>query len=165
MTLGHLGLAVSIIGMAGAGAWTVESIQVMKPGDKVMVSGYEFTFDGAKDSTGPNYSVVAGNFTVRRNGEHVTNLAAEKRIYAVSKQPTTEAAIHTTLAGDLYAVIGDPEGANGAYVTRLYFNPLVVWMWIGTLIMVFGGAISLTDRRHRVGAPKRSRADAAMQGA
>ena len=165
MTLGHVGLAVSIIGMAGAGAWTVESIQVMKPGDRVMVSGYEFTFDGAKAGNGPNYSVVAGKFTVRRNGEHVTNLAAEKRIYAVSKQPTTEAAIHTTLAGDLYAVIGDPEGANGAYVTRLYFNPLVIWMWIGTLIMVFGGAISLTDRRHRVGAPKRSRADAAVQGA
>jgi cytochrome c-type biogenesis protein CcmF len=55
--------------------------------------------------------------------------------------------------GDLYAVIGDAEGNEGAYVTRIYFNPLVVWMWIGTLLMMFGGALSVTDRRHRVGVP------------
>ena len=69
---------------------------------------------------------------------------------------TTEAGIHTMLFGDLYAVIGDAEGEAGAYVTRLYFNPLVAWMWIGSLVMIFGAALSLTDRRYRVGAPRRS---------
>ena len=70
------------------------------------------------------------------------------------------AAIHSSIRGDLYAVIGDPEGDEGAYVTRLYFNPLVAWMWFGTLVTIFGGALSLTDRRYRVGAPRRSRAGA-----
>jgi len=160
MTLGHLGLSVAIAGMAGAGAWTVESIQVMKPGDKVTVSGYEFVFEGARKGKGPNYSLVNGRFTVSRGGDHVVALDAEKRVYNVSQQPTTEAGIHTTWRGDLYAVIGDAEGSKGAYVTRLYFNPLVVWMWVGAVIMVFGGALSLTDRRHRVGAPHRRRAAA-----
>jgi len=155
MTLGHLGLAVGILGMVGAGGWKVESIQTMKPGDTVMVSGYEFTFEGAREGRGPNYSRLSGVFKVARDGDHIATLEPEKRVYNVSRQPTTEAAIHTLLAGDLYAVIGDPEGTDGAFVTRLYFNPLVVWMWIGTLIMVFGGALSLTDRRHRVGAPQR----------
>ena len=158
MTLGHFGLALSIIGMAGAGTWTVESIQVMKPNDTVAVSGYDFTFKGAQPSRGPNYSAIMGHFSVRRNGHHITNLVAEKRFYYVSQQPTTEAAIHTTLAGDLYAVIGDAGGSDGAFITRLYFNPLVIWMWIGVLIMVTGGAVSLSDRRHRIGPPKKYRA-------
>ena len=162
MTLGHLGLAIAIAGMAGAGAWTVESIQVMKPGDKVTVGGYVYAFEGAKNGKGPNYSLVHGTFQVSRNGEHVATLRPEKRVYDVSQQPTTEAAIHTTWRGDLYAVIGDPEGTDGAYVTRIYFNPLVVWMWVGTLVMVFGGALSLTDRRHRVGAPQRRTGAAAV---
>ena len=164
MTLAHFGLALGIIGMAGAGTWTVESIQVMKPNDKVEVSGYEFTFGGVQSKEGPNYSAITGHFSVRRNGHHVTNLTAEKRFYHVSKQPTTEAAIHTTWAGDLYAVIGDADGNHGAFVTRLYFNPLVIWMWIGVLVMVMGGLISLSDRRHRIGPPKQYRAAVPEKG-
>ena len=70
--------------------------------------------------------------------------------------PTTEAAIHTMVSGDLYAVIGDRKD-DDAYVTRLYFNPLVVWIWTGILIMVLGAVLSLTDRRYRIGAPVKRR--------
>lgn len=165
MTLGHFGLALAILGMTGAGAWKVESIQTMKPGESVDVSGYEFTFDGAEKGRGPNYDIISGNFTVREDGNVVVRLFAEKRNYNVRSMPTTEAAIHTMLSGDLYAVIGDPEGTEGAYVTRLYFNPLVVWMWIGSIVMCLGGAISITDVRHRVGAPHRRRQPAAAETA
>ena len=81
----------------------------------------------------------------------------ERRDYPVEGQQTTEAAIRPTLAGDLYAVIGEPQG-NGGYVTRLYFTPLVGWIWGGVGLMVLGGLISLSDRRHRVGAPAARRA-------
>ena len=83
-------------------------------------------------------------------------LRPEKRVYPVQGMPTTEAAIRSTLAGDLYVVIGDAEGAAGAYVTRLYFNPLVALMWIGALAMILGGVLSVSDRRYRIGAPERS---------
>ncbi|MDA1088973.1 MAG: heme lyase CcmF/NrfE family subunit [Proteobacteria bacterium] len=152
MTLGHLGLAITIAGMTGAGSWRTESIQAMKPGERVTVAGYEFIFDGAKDGIGPNYSIVEGTFRVFKDGKAFVTLRPEKRIYNVSKRPTTEAAIHTTFFGDLYAVVGDKD-PNGAYVTRLYFNPLVAWMWGGVIIMIAGGGLSLTDRRHRIGAP------------
>jgi len=158
MTLGHLGLAVTIAGMTGAGAWRTESIQAMKPGDTVTVAGYDFTFDGAKPGNGPNYTLIRGTFHVVRNGRAVATLHPEKRVYNVSKRPTTEAGIHTMFLGDLYAVVGDKDSATGTYVTRLYFNPLVAWMWGGVLIMVGGGLLSLTDRRHRIGAPAGRRA-------
>lgn len=157
MSLAHFGMALVIAGMAGAGGWKVESIQTMKPGDTINVGGYDYTFEGAHTGKGPNYDILAGKFSVYKDGELFVVLEPEKRNYPVTRMPTTEAAIHTTLMGDLYAVIGDPDGTDGGYVTRIYFNPLVVWMWIGTLVMMFGGALSISDRRHRVGVPHRRR--------
>ncbi|MCW9033329.1 MAG: heme lyase CcmF/NrfE family subunit [Rhodospirillales bacterium] len=161
MSIAHFSLAIGIVGMVGASSWKIESIQVMKPGDTVDVSGYTYTFDGVRDVMGPNYSALRGSFTVTRDGETIVTLRPEKRVYTVSKQPTTEAGIHTMFSGDLYAVVGDPSGDEGGFVTRLYFNPLVVWMWIGTVFMVLGGVISLTDRRLRVGTPKKKAAEGA----
>jgi cytochrome c-type biogenesis protein CcmF len=154
MTLAHGGLAIAIAGMTASSAWRSESIQVMRPGETVTVSGYEFTLKGAKTIQGPNYQAFTGAFHVKRAGGFQVDLFPEKRTYTVSGQSTTEAAIQPTFFGDLYAVIGDPDG-EGGYITRLYFNPLVPWMWAGALIMMLGAGVSLTDRRYRIGAPSK----------
>ena len=154
MTLAHLGLAFAIAGMAGT-AWKEESIEVMRPGQTVSVGGFAIEFRGARETRGPNYIATEGLFVVRRGEREIVVLRPEKRVYPVQGMPTTEAAIRSTLAGDLYVVIGDAEGAAGAYVTRLYFNPLVALMWIGALAMILGGVLSVSDRRYRVGAPSR----------
>jgi len=165
MSLAHFGMALAIAGMAGAGGWKVESIQTMKPGDQVTVGGYDYVFEGARSGKGPNYDILFGKFSVYKDGQLFVILEPEKRHYPVTQMPTTEAAIHTTLLGDLYAVIGDADGDSGGYVTRIYYNPLVVWMWIGTLVMMFGGALSITDRRHRVGVPHRRQAPVSAEPA
>ena len=152
MTLAHGGLAIAIAGMTASSAWRTESIQVMRPGDTVTVSGYQFTLVGAEKIAGPNFQSLTGNFRITLGDGFGINLRPEKRIYSVSRQPTTEAAIRATFLGDLYAVIGDPDG-EGGFVTRLYFNPLVPWMWVGALVMMLGAGISLTDRRYRIGTP------------
>jgi cytochrome c-type biogenesis protein CcmF len=69
--------------------------------------------------------------------------------------PVTDAAIHTNGFADLYAVITEPVGSDGAWVVRLYHNPLVPWIWFGAIVMAFGGLVSLSDRRFRVGVPVR----------
>jgi len=162
MTVAHLGLAVTIAGMTGAGNWKVEKIQVMNFGDQLNVSGYTYTFEGVRDVRGPNYDALEGTFTVHKGDEYITTLLAEKREYDTGGMPTTEAAIHTMFLGDLYAVVGDKSGDG--YVTRLYWNPLVAWLWGGTGLLTLGGLISLSDRRHRVGAPKRAKGKA-VEGA
>ena len=159
-TLAHFGLAVTVAGVTGAGLWQVESIQIMRPGDKVEVSGYEFTFEGAENVRGPNYGAERGTFTVRDDGQVVAKLSGERRRYFVSGDETTEAGIHTTAMYDLYAVLGEPNG-KGGWTTRLYHKPLVPWLWLGSIIMVLGGIVSLTDRRLRVGAPSRRSSRAA----
>ena len=93
---------------------------------------------------------------VTRDGDEVATLTPERRAYPVEGDTTTEAAIHTTWFADIYAVVGDGDPESG-WTVRLYHNPLVPWIWVGAVIMVLGGLVSLSDRRHRVGVPERRR--------
>ncbi len=161
MTLAHFGLAVGIAGIVGASLWRTEAIREMKPGDAIEVAGYSFTLDKVDNLRGPNYFIERGIFTVRLDGEVYTVMEPENRRFFVQQRETTEAAIHTTFMKDLYVVLGDET--DGVWVARIYHNPLVPWMWMGTLIMILGGALSLSDRRLRVGAPKRRATPAAGQ--
>ena len=156
MSLAHLGVALVVAGITGSSAWTTERFQVMRPGDSVTVAGYDFAFRGVERIEGANYLAERGRFDVTRDGRPVAELRPEKRFYPVSQTPTTEAAIHTTWFADLYAVVGDADGTGG-WSARLYHNPLVPWIWLGAVVMALGGAVSLSDRRHRVGAPRRAR--------
>jgi len=163
MTVAHLGLALTIMGITVSGAWQDEKLQVMRPGETVRVGAYDATFKGAERVAGPNYSALRGTFEITRDGRPVTVLYPETRTYDTSAMDTTEAAIRPTPLSDLYVVIGEPDG-QGGYATRIYYKPLVSWIWIGSLFMVFGGALSISDRRHRVGAPSRRRRSVAAAG-
>jgi len=162
MSLAHFGLAVAIAGITASTAWKEEHIQTLAPGQAIEMQGTRFTFEGAEMIDGPNYQAIRGTFTLSRSGVAFATLTPERRSYPQPPQVTTEAAIHTTFMSDLYAVIGDPVGADGAFVTRIYYEPMVPWIWYGVLLMAFGGLISLSDRRYRVGAPQRARATVAV---
>jgi cytochrome c-type biogenesis protein CcmF len=151
-----MGLAVMILGITASETWQTEKLQVMRVGETVDLSDYSFTFRGTDTAEGPNYSTQRGFFDVTRDGVLVAQLMAEQRRYPTPPMTTTEAAIYPMARGDLYAVVGDPDG-NGGWSTRLYFKPLVSWIWAGALTMMAGGLLSLADRRHRVGAPSRPR--------
>ncbi len=156
MTLAHAGLAIAIAGMTASATWKGEVILNMRPGETVELAGYSYRFEGVRTLRGPNYTSDMATFTVTRDGRTVTVLTPEKRLYDVQRSQTTEAGIHTTVLADLYTAIGDADG-QGGWTVRIYHQPLVPWIWAGALIMVAGGAISLTDRRLRVGAPTRRR--------
>ncbi len=159
MTFAHLGFAVAIAGITASAAWKGEVVRIMQPGDVADLGGYNYRLDGVETLRGPNYTSDTASFTVLRDGREVARLTPEKRRYDVQRRETTEAAIHTTGMADLYAVIGDPDG-HGGWTVRIYHEPLVPWIWAGALLMVVGGAVSLSDRRLRVGAPERRRKSA-----
>jgi len=86
-------------------------------------------------------------------------LHPSKRNFPQQGQTTSEVAIHTNLLSDLYAVLGDEhhsKAGDDTAVLRLHDNPLAPWMWLGALVMAVGGCLSLSDRRVRVGAPRRA---------
>ena len=153
--LAHFGIGLMTVGIVATTAYQTEKILVMKPGDKVDVAGFELTFKGTAPARGPNYKEDVAKFEVMNGGMIVTVLEPAKRVYDAPPQPTTEAGILASWLGDLYVVIGDAQG-QGAYAVRAYFNPLVRFIWLGALIMFLGAAISLSDRRLRVGAPSKA---------
>ncbi len=156
MTLAHLGIAVTLIGIVSSESFTEEHLIVLKPGDVTEVGGYFVAFRGVEEVEGPNYTALRGRFEVSRDGKFLYAMSPEARNYPTPPMATTEAAIRPTLGGDLYVVIGEAQGDGWA--ARLYFKPLVQWIWGGGLFMVLGGMLSLSDRRHRIGAPRQAAA-------
>ena len=151
--LGHAGLGVTVAGIAGM-SLAVERVVELRPGQSATVGGYTWTLEGVADGAGSNYAERVATIDVSRDGTPVTVLAPSRRTFPVQRITTTEARIHTDGLQDLYAVLGEEQ--NGAAVLRLHRNPLAPWIWFGALIMAVGGALSLTDRRTRVGAPARA---------
>ncbi|MGQ0456669.1 MAG: heme lyase CcmF/NrfE family subunit [Hyphomicrobium sp.] len=154
--LSHFGVGLLVVGVIATSAYQEEKVLVMKPGDAVAVGGFEIAFKGAAPNRGPNYREDVGQFDVTRDGASVTRLEPSKRLYDAPPQPTSEAGIYASWGGDLYVVLGDLQ-QDGGYAVRAYFNPLVRFIWLGTLLMFFGGAVSLSDRRLRIGAPSKAR--------
>jgi cytochrome c-type biogenesis protein CcmF len=154
--LAHFGVGMMVVGVVATSAYREEKILVMQPGEQVSIHGFDITFRGVAPASGPNYREEAGVFDVTRGGSAVTRLEPARRIYDMPPEPTTEAGIHVSWRGDLYVVLGDKQTAGG-YAVRVYFNPLVRFIWLGAVFMFIAGGISLSDRRLRVGAPGRAR--------
>ncbi|MGB6922388.1 MAG: heme lyase CcmF/NrfE family subunit [Methyloceanibacter sp.] len=155
--LAHAGVGLAVIGIVATTAWRSESILALMPKETAKIAGYELTFEGVAPREGPNYRERVGLFKVSRGDRLIASLEPSKREFTVEQSGTTEAGIHASWRGDLYVVLGD-ELKSGAYSVRIYFNPLVRLIWLGAVVMFIGGGLSLSDRRLRVGAPKRARA-------
>ena len=162
--IAHSGIAVTLLGIVGAATWGSERILALKPSQSVAISGYELTFDGIVQEGGRNFEGQVARFTVRRDGVVVGVMEPSKRNFAARKMTTNVAALLTRGTGQLYLSLGDTE-ASGALAIRLYYKPLVNLIWLGSIIMMLGGGLSLSDRRLRVGAPRPAARKPALQPA
>jgi cytochrome c-type biogenesis protein CcmF len=153
MTLAHAGVGVTVVGIVCISLWKVEHIVAMKPGDKAEVGKYTVEFNSETPVTGPNFTGRDGRFRIYAGANEIADVISEKRDFKPNGS-TTEVGLLQTLLGDVYVVMGD-KTADGGRVVRMYYNPFVTFIWLGALIMFMGGALSLSDRRFRVGAPKR----------
>ena len=148
MILAHLGVAMTVWGIAFSQNYSIERDVRMNVGDTVQIAGYDFTFKGISDANGPNYVGGKAQIDISRDGKYETTLYAEKRLYTVSKMPMTEAAIDWGFSRDLYAALGEKLD-NNAWALRLYYKPFIRWIWLGGLFMALGGVLCMFDRRYR----------------
>ena len=162
MAFAHAGIALVIVGMTGSSAWKQEAIQNQRVDETVKLGGWDMTLKGVEERQGPNYTATRATFDLSRNGQTVAVMTPEKRLFTMPPRPATNAAIRSTPLGDVYVVVGDQAG-DGSWVTRLYVNPLVPWLWFGAAMMAFGGMLSLTDHRHRIGVPKAATTEAEVK--
>jgi cytochrome c-type biogenesis protein CcmF len=152
MSLAHAGMGIVIAGIAGSSSWSEENIVSARPGQSFDLAGYRIALDAVNPVAGPDYMAIRADMRLLRDGREIAALHPERRSFA--NGTATHVAIRTNLLADVYAVLGEPDD-SGAYVLRLYHNPLVPWLWLGAVVMALGGLVSLSDRRHRIGAPAR----------
>jgi cytochrome c-type biogenesis protein CcmF len=160
----HAGLGVALIGIVCETTWNSEYIATMKPNDIAHVAGYDLKLDGLLQRQGPNFREMIAEFNVSRDGQALSVMTPSKRSFTTRGSSTTEAALLTRGASQLYISLGDVT-AEGAIAVRIYHKPLVLLIWWGPVVMAFGGMLSLSDRRLRVGAPKPARVRQRLQAA
>jgi len=150
MLIAHIGIGILILGITGSSVWQEEKILRMKVNDKINIKKHNIVFKGIKEIVGPNYVALEGNFFVYKNeSDIIAKLKPQTRYYPITDTFTTEASIHTNLSRDLYIVLGDGNIEEG-WVSRIYYNPLVAWIWIGALIIFFGGITSTVINMKRL---------------
>nr|WP_255616516.1 heme lyase CcmF/NrfE family subunit [Microvirga puerhi] len=152
----HAGVGLVVLGIS-ATAWDVESLGTMKPGDRIGAGPYQLRLERIVPRQEANYREDAALFRVDRNGRELGTVESMKRLYVTRGMPTTEAGILTFGLSQVYVSLGEMQ-PNGSVGVRLYYKPLVLLIWLGAVVMAFGGALSLTDRRLRIAAPARNRA-------
>ena len=161
MHLAHIGVAVFVVGVTMVGSFQEEKDVKMAAGETASVAGYSFTFNGVRSVQGPNYVAAQGDFDLAENGRFVRKMNPEKRNYASSAMPMTEASIDAGFLRDVYVSLGEPidrDRPEGEWAVRIYYKPFVDWIWGGCVLMALGGLAAMLDRRYRI----KSRAAAAV---
>ena len=152
----HAGLGIALIGIICESTWNIEHIATMRLNDTAQLGSYSATFDGMTSRQGPNYQEHIATFTIRQGGVTIGTMTPSKRTFTTRSMSTTEAALMSRGASQIYISLGAAE-PDGSITARIYYKPLVLLIWFGPVLMAFGGMLSLSDRRLRVGAPKPAR--------
>ena len=163
MHLAHLGLAVCAIGVVLTSHQSAERDLRLAPGESLELGGYHFVFDGAEHHEGPNFTSDRATVRVFDGERQIATLHPEKRLYTVQQMPMTEAGIDPGFTRDLYVALGEPLG-DGAWAVRVHIKPFVRWIWLGGLMMAFGGVLAASDRRYRVKVKTRVREALGLAG-
>ncbi|MBI2785132.1 MAG: heme lyase CcmF/NrfE family subunit [Legionella longbeachae] len=146
MIIAHLGVAATVIGIAVSTAYGVQDDVQMEVGKKVALLGYSIEFVHQEPLSGPNYKGTKAEFKIDYRDKSKL-IYPEKRIYTIGQMPMTESAIDVTPFRDIYVALGEPLRAN-SWSVRIYYKPLIRWIWAGGFMILLGGFLALTDRRY-----------------
>ncbi len=159
--LAHAGLGVTLLGLAATG-WGVEKIAAIRSGEGYVVGPYLLQVTEVRPGNGPNYREVTAHMTVKRDGVTVAEIDPAKRFFRTRQMATSQAGIVTLDFGQIYVAIAE-QNPDGSFDARMYWKPFVSLIWLGALVMAFGGGLSLADRRLRVGVARRAKVPAGAQ--
>jgi cytochrome c-type biogenesis protein CcmF len=160
MTVAHFGFGLATFGVTGVESFKVEKDFVLGIGDAATIAGYDFRLVAMRDVQGPNFIGVEADVQVSRDGEAITLLRPQKRLYNSGGNAMTEAGIEVGAARDLFAALGEDVG-QGRWSLRLRYKPLIRYIWLGALLIALGGGIAALDRRYRRHAEARAAVTAA----
>lgn len=150
----HLGIVGMFIGFVGS-AWNLEREVSLVPGQTHQIGSFDISYLGtrmcpgnpkcsAEEQADLNKRMLFADFEVKQSGKSLGQIHPAKFFYAKNPDgPTTEVSLLQSLKQDLYTVIGtiDPQSKRGTF--RFHVNPLVMWIWLGGMVLILGASISL----------------------
>src|SRR5688572_25697687 len=143
----HLAIVVIFVGLAG-NAFNVEEKKYLKPGEEMQVGRYSLKLIKYEEGDTPNYRYGRVTLEASREGKPLRTMKTEKRIFKAGDEATTsEVELYSTPREDLYVVFAGPSQDGKSFEVAAYVNPLVFWVWLGTLIMIAGTLITLLPDR------------------
>ena len=142
----HFGMALLFIGFAG-NAFNVDKQQELAPGDEMTVGGYRFVLETLEPYETENYVASSAMINVFDGDTPFATMYPERRAYKVGGQPTTEVAIKARLSEDVYLVFAGMSEDGQRAVIHAYINPLVMWVWIGTIVTLLGTLLALVPNQ------------------
>ncbi|HEX8669523.1 MAG TPA: heme lyase CcmF/NrfE family subunit [Allosphingosinicella sp.] len=148
MVISHLGIAVSLGGMASESAFSRETLTAARPGETVSVGPWSIRFEAVEPIAGPNWTAIEGKLSASRGGAAPLDMRPQARTFNAPPMETSEADIRTRLDGQLYTVIGKSDG-EGRWQLRLWWKPFVTLIWLGGALVAFGGLLALIGRIRR----------------
>lgn len=161
MVLAHLGVAIFVAGVTMVMSYSEEKDLRMEPGSSYNISGYDFMFEGVRKVQGPNYLADEAVIKVWSGNKLHGELLPQKRVYSGKGNPMTDASIDVRFMRDLYAALGE-ELEQGAWSMRVYYKPMIRWIWLGCLFMTIGGILAVCDRRYRQAVKKKESVSVAV---
>jgi cytochrome c-type biogenesis protein CcmF len=138
----HLAVVLMALGVIGIDMFQTQTQGTIKPGESLTLSGYTLTLkqlDVFDTQDGTNMNIGRAVLDVYRNGTYLGELHPRRDYYYESQQPMTIPGNHSTLEDDLYVILVDwqPITTDGA-TFKVFHNPLVMWLWIGAFVFIFG---------------------------
>jgi cytochrome c-type biogenesis protein CcmF len=152
----HFGVAVVIIGILGT-PFNQDKEKEMGFGDRMNIGPYTLVCQSYTQDDNPNYSNEWAIIDVFKGGEQISTMYPERRFYKASQQPQTLPRIRSTVKEDLYLTYEGLNETTGRPIIKAHLNPLVMWIWVGVLIMIGGTVLGLIPNAApvRVAAPAR----------
>jgi len=148
MVIAHLGIAVTLAGMASESAFTKETLVAARPGQSVAAGPFRVLFQGVTPVVGQNWTAIEATLVARRGEGAPVALRPQARLFSSPPTPTSEAAISTWWDGQLYIAIGE-EDEQGRWQLRLWWKPFVTLIWLGGGLIALGGLLALIGRLRR----------------
>ena len=145
MIIAHIGVAIMILSITINKSYSIERQLKISPGEATTLAGYKITFENIKKVNAANYVSLIATFRAEKN-HYQENIFPEQRIYKSHEQMLNRPGIVYNVYRDLYISLGNTFN-DGSWSVRFYYKPGVRGIWLGGLLLVAGGMLSLFSRR------------------
>ena len=149
----HAGLVIAVIGIAASSAFKIEREVTLTPGQTVNVAGLTARFEQVWGRQEPQRTTIGADVTLLKGQRIIGRLEPTQHFYTSSEEPVPTPAVRSSLARDVYINLMAFEENGSSATLRVLVEPMVIWIWLGGLIVCLGAVIALWPRRRHAAQP------------